>query len=294
MNAHAIPTIPAQKDRLYADVLKLTSVKPARNYLNLHSLNLIADYIYDHFARLDCKVAWQKYQVEGREYKNIIATFGDVSKERIVVGAHYDVCGDQPGADDNASAVAGLLEIARLVDQLKPNLSCGLEFVAYTLEEPPYFATPQMGSAVHARSLAEKVAKVRAMICLEMIGYFTDEPNSQRFPVDALRYIYPTTGNFITVVGKITQQGLVNQVAKYMKKVASVDVQAFAAPAMIPAIGLSDHRSYWAQDYKAIMINNSSFYRNPHYHQISDTIDTLDFDRMTEVVKGVYWAVVNL
>ncbi len=286
--------IPVQPVRLYEDVLTLTSIHPPRQYKNLDSLNAIAGYIAHELNQLACRVEYQKYQAEGKEYKNVIATFGDVSRERIVIGAHYDVCGDQPGADDNASAVAGLLELARILDYLQPTLSYGVEFVAYCLEEPPFFATPFMGSLVHARSLKEKAARVKAMVCLEMIGYFSDAPNSQHFPLDALRYLYPTTGNFITVVGKLSEQGLIRKVAQHMKAASTIDVQSFAAPSLMPAISLSDHRSYWECGYQAVMINNTSFYRNPNYHQPSDTIDTLDFDKMAQVVKGVYWAMVNM
>jgi hypothetical protein len=142
--------------------------------------------------------------------------------------------------------------------------------------------------------LKEAGTKVKAMICLEMIGYFSDEPNSQHFPLDSLKYLYPTTANFITVVGKLSQAGLVRKVTSLMRQAAGIEVQAFSAPALMPAIGLSDQRSYWANGYKAVMINNTSFYRNPHYHQPTDTVDTLDFDKMAEVVKGVYWAAINL
>lgn len=237
---------------------------------------------------------YQRYIVDGREYKNVIATFGDVSRERVVVGAHYDVCGDQPGADDNASAVAGLLELACLVDAMQPELAYGVEFVAYCLEELPYFATPHMGSLAHARSLQEKAARVKAMICLEMIGYFSEEPDSQRFPLGLLRYVYPTTGNFITVVGKLSQRGLVRKVAACMKDASAIRVESFMAPGLVPVVGLSDHRSYWQCGYPAVMINDTSFFRNPNYHQPSDTIDTLNFDKMSEVIKGVYWALVSL
>ncbi|MBC7981863.1 M28 family peptidase, partial [Candidatus Parcubacteria bacterium] len=121
-----ILTIPLQIARLYEDVLTLTSIHPPRNYLNLDSLSAIAGYIAHELNKLSCEVHYQKFLADGREYKNVIATFGDVSRERVVIGAHYDVCGNQPGADDNASAVAGLLELARIVDELQPKLNYDL------------------------------------------------------------------------------------------------------------------------------------------------------------------------
>ena len=129
------------KYRLYIDVEKLTSVDPPRNHTNLSSLNAVADYISDEFSKLDCKVEFQKYTANGYEYKNVLALFGPETGKRIIVGAHYDVCGYQPGADDNASAVAGMLETARLINELKPELKHRIDFAAYTLEEPPYFRT---------------------------------------------------------------------------------------------------------------------------------------------------------
>ena len=282
------------KQRLYADVAKLTSVTPPRNYINLQSLNLIAQYIHGEFSKLDCKVSFQNFKVDGREYKNVIASFAEQKGERVIVGAHYDVCGDQPGADDNASAVAGLLETARMVNEKKPNLKQQIDFVAYTLEEPPYFASSNMGSAIHAKYLHDNKIGVKAMICYEMIGYFSDKPNSQQFPSPELAKIYPHTGNFIIVVGKTGQEKFTQAVKKLMQSQASIDVQTINLPQEYGLAGLSDHRNYWKYGYDAVMINDTSFLRNPHYHQTSDTIDTLDFDKMAEVVKGVYHVVVNL
>ncbi|WP_299455558.1 M28 family peptidase [uncultured Microscilla sp.] len=291
MSMHAIPV---SKERLYADVQKLTSVYPPRNYQNLESLNAIAHYIHEEYKKWDCLTEVQTYDAEGNTYQNLIASFGVGYNTRIVLGAHYDVCGDQPGADDNASAVAGLLEVGRLIDQLQPSLNCRVDLVAYTLEEPPFFQTPLQGSAVHARSMSQNKVDIKAMICLEMIGYYSDKPNSQQFPIPELAAIYPSVGNFIVVVGKTGEETLVQEVKTSMKQVANIDVQAINAPPQMVGITFSDHASYWNEGYPAVMINNTSFYRNPHYHETTDTIDTLDFDKMTEVVRGVYQAVVNL
>lgn len=284
----------ASRERLYQDVQELTSITPARNYANLTSLNKAADYIKAEFEKLDFHVTEQRYKAEGHEYRNIIASVGEEHTERVIVGAHYDVCGDQPGADDNASAVAGLLETARLLHEQKPELRHRIDFVAFSLEEPPYFASPQMGSAVHAKMLHEQKAVVKAMICYEMIGYFSDEPNSQQFPDPQLAKLYPNTGNFIVVVGKQGQEEIVARVRELMQQNAAIDVQSINLPTAVGLAGLSDHRSYWTYGYQALMINDSSFLRNPHYHKKTDTIDTLDFDRMVEVVNGAYAAVLQL
>jgi hypothetical protein len=287
--------IPAQKARLYQDVKFLTEIQPARNSKNLASLAKTVDYIRQEFEKLTPNIEIQNYQTpDGNTYQNVIASFGPDTPSRIVIGAHYDVCGDQAGADDNASAVAGLLEIARLIAEKKPALKQRIDFVAYSLEEPPYFRTEYMGSAVHAQSLKKQNVALKAMICLEMIGYFTDKPNSQEYPVSALKAIYPSQGDFIAVVGKIGQDSLVKQVKTKMLEAGNIQVYSINAPAWLTGIDFSDHRSYWAAGYPAVMITDTSFFRNHHYHQTSDTIETLDFDRMTEVVKGVYWALVNL
>jgi len=286
--------IPVNKDRLYADVEKLTSVTPPRNHANLSSLNTVADYISDEFKKLDCKAEFQKYTANGYEYKNVLTSFGPKEGARVIVGAHYDVCGNQPGADDNASAVAGILEIARLINELKPELKHRIDLAAYALEEPPYFRTKYMGSAVHAKSLSKANISVRVMINLEMIGYFSEKEHSQKYPLFFLKWLYPEKANYISLVGKVRQHKIVNEVKRFVKQASDIDVQSANVPRFIPGIDFSDHLNYWNENYEAIMVTDTAFYRNPNYHSASDTIDTLDFDKMAEVVKGIYWAVVNL
>jgi len=287
--------MPADQSRLHADVTFLTNLHPARNCHNLQSLNKAADYIKGCFEKLRGTVTEQPFTADGRRYRNIIASFGPPEADRLIVGAHYDVCGDQPGADDNASAVAGLLETARLLHLSRAPLKHRIDFVAYPNEEPPYFATEHMGSAVHANSLRAAHVKVRAMLCYEMIGYFSDEPGSQNFPNEALAKLYPNTGNFIVVVGKTGQEKFTQQVQQLMQPHAGrLDVQRINLPATMGLAGLSDHRNYWAQGYDAVMINDTSFLRNPNYHQPTDTIDTLDFPRMAQVVDGVFGVVLGL
>ncbi len=287
--------MPADQIRLYDDVAFLTGLQPARNYRNLESLNRAADYIKAELAKLRGTVSEQAFEAEGRRYRNIIAAFGPPEAPRIIIGAHYDVCGDQPGADDNASAVAGLLETARLLHQHPLPLRHRVEVVAYPNEEPPYFGTEHMGSAVHARSLHAAGVAVRAMLCYEMIGYFSSQPGSQRFPDEALAARYPSVGNFIIVVGKTGQEAFTRLVQQHMQAHAgSLDVQHISLPESMPLARLSDHRNYWACGYEAVMINDTSFLRNPHYHEPTDTIDTLDFARMAQVVNGAFGAIVAL
>ncbi|OPX94654.1 MAG: Bacterial leucyl aminopeptidase precursor [Syntrophorhabdus sp. PtaB.Bin006] len=286
--------VPANKERLRADVQALTNIVPPRNYRNLASLNRAADYIQAEFRKLDCAVNVQNFTVEGREYKNIICSFGKRDAERIIVGAHYDVHGNTPGADDNGSGIAGLLELGRLIGEAKSPLRHRIDFVAYSLEEPPFFRTHHMGSYFHARSLFDGKVKVKAMICLESIGYFSDEPGSQSFPAFFLRWFYPATGNFIVVVGKWGQGNLVRVVKSHMSRSSGIHVDSIVTAPMVPGIDLSDHLNYWKFGFYAVMVTDTAFYRNLHYHEPTDRIETLDFDRIAEVVKGLYRAVLNL
>ncbi|MBI4645302.1 MAG: M28 family peptidase [Bacteroidia bacterium] len=286
--------ITINKERLFKDINYLTSISPARNYSNIGSLNSAAEYIFKEFRKVTDRVEYQKFYVDSIEYKNIIASFGPDYGVRIIIGAHYDVCGNQPGADDNASGVAGLLEIARLLAENQSALKYRIDIVAYTLEEPPFFSSKHMGSYIHASSLKNAGVKIKEMICLEMLGYFSVQKHSQEYPLNLLRLFYPDKGNFIAIVGKLGQGKLVRKVKHYMKRNIRIKVCTLIAPEWIPGIDFSDHLNYWKMGYKAVMITDTGFYRNTNYHCNTDTIDTLDFDKMAEVVKGIYMTVVTL
>ncbi len=244
-------------------------------------------YIAAQLQAAGGRIERQKFPTPSGEYENIIAHFGPETGPRYVVGAHFDVCGIQPGADDNASGVAGLLELAGLLGREKA-LPAHFELVAYNLEEPPFFAGPYMGSAVHARSLKAEKAPVALMLSLEMIGFFKDERGSQSYPLPLLGLMYPSRANFIAIVGRWDQRDTVGRFKRACVGTADIPVVSIAAPAFVPAIDFSDHRSYWAEGYPALMITDTSFLRNPHYHQPSDTPDTLDYRRLAEVVRMVH------
>ena len=284
----------ANTSRLYEDVRFLTELRPFRNYQNLASLAQVVDYIKNEFEQAGLEVQYQKWNAAGNEYTNVIGVYNGHKSKRLIVGAHYDVCGEQPGADDNASAVAGLLESARLIGENKPDLDYAIEFVAYCLEEPPFFGTTEMGSYVHAKSLFDNKVDVIGMICYEMIGYFSDEPNSQTYPSMDLASHYPSTANFIIVVGIEEFDTFNKQVRNLMAAKAGIDVQVISFETGGDLAGMSDQRNYWKFGYKALMINDTSFVRNPHYHMSSDTIDTLDFPKMTEVITGAYHAMIHI
>jgi Zn-dependent M28 family amino/carboxypeptidase len=287
----------AQRDRLYKDVEFFTSIKPARNFQHLDSLKRVCDYLKNEFVLMGAEAEEQAWIAQGNEYKNIIASYNSAKKKRLIVGAHYDVAGNQPGADDNASAVAGLLETARMVFADKPALDYRIDFVAYCLEEPPFFGSDSMGSYVHAKSLHDNNVDVVGMICYEMIGYFSDEPNSQPFPSPEMAQQYPHIANFIIVVGIEKYAAFNKKVYELMSSNSGIDVQVISFPSShenAGLAGLSDQRSYWKFNHPALMINDTAFVRNPNYHQRSDTIETLDFDKMTEVVNSAYRAVIRI
>ncbi len=289
--------IPVDKERLRKDVETLAAIEPPRNARNAASLDASAEYIFDEFGKTGGRLEVQKFMRDGKECKNVICSFGPEGGERIVVGAHYDVEGDQPGADDNASGVAGLLELGRLVRELRPELPLRTDLVAYTLEEGQFPRHPiarHYGSYIHARSLARAGIALRAMICLEMIGYFSDAPRSQKYPVPFMRWFYPDKGNFIAVIGKWGQGSLVRKVQRSLAGASKVPVESLTTTSCIPGVSFSDHQSYWAFGYPAVMITDTAFYRNRNYHRPGDRPDTLDYDRMAEVVKGLYGTVIGM
>lgn len=290
---HMYPKIKIDTRNLYSAVEKLTTVAPPRNYKNKPSLDNVAQYIKDKFSEYGFEPVEQTYKVNDITYKNIIASWGPQNSPVFVVGAHYDVYGEFPGADDNASGVAGIIELARLIGTNKPELNCKIELVAYTLEEPPFFRTEHMGSYVHAASLHKRNAEVIGMACLETIGYFTDSESSQAYPLSLMKLAYPGQGDFIAVVSNFGSSALTDH---FMKNLAatSVNAEQLKAPSIITGVDFSDHLNYWKFGYKAIMITDTAFYRNANYHQESDTIETLDFEKMAEVIKGVYWTLINL
>jgi len=257
-----------------------------RNYVSIENLDAVTGYVADGMRSCGARVSFQDYTADGLSYRNVVGMFGPDTGGRVVVGAHYDGAYDTPGADDNASGVAGLLELARLFGENPPPFP--VELVAWTLEEPPYFATPEMGSAMHAKIRAEEGADIRLVVALETIGVFKDGDGSQDYPTPLLRLYYPSQGDFIAVVGITSQGGTVARVKKLMRGATDLPVHAIAAPTFIPGIDFSDHRSYWEYGYDAVMVTDTAFYRNKHYHTALDTPDRLDYGRMAKVVEGIY------
>jgi Zn-dependent M28 family amino/carboxypeptidase len=266
-----------------------------RSFDRPYRLNQAANYIRAQLEGTGGTVAEQVFPVQERRYRNIIARYGPRQGPVIVIGAHYDAYADQdsassqghtPGADDNASGVAGLIELGRLLGQHLP--SVGVELVAYCLEEPPHFGTDAMGSAWHARELRASGREVALVLALEMIGYFDDRPGSQTYPLRPLSWVYPDAGNFIAVVSRVQDWRPTRRVKALMRGASDLPVHSINAPPLIAGIDFSDHRNYWDEGFAALMITDTAFYRNPHYHGAGDTADRLDYRRMAQVVQAVY------
>ena len=288
--------------RLEAHVRRLSVDFYPRSYDRFKNIKLAAEYIHDEFKTAGAEVTFQDVVVQEATYRNIIARFGPKSGPLLVIGAHYDSYGDAntetrdprgyslgthtPGADDNASGVAGLLELSRLLGRKDQTRS--IELVAYTLEEPPHFRTEHMGSVWHARSLAKAKRDVQLMLSLEMIGYFTDEPGGQRYPVPGMAHLYSDRGDFITLVGKLSDLNAMRKAKALMAGATDLPVYSINAPPLLQGIDFSDHRSYWVENFTALMVTDTAFFRNGNYHQAGDTYEKLDYRRMAKVVQSVY------
>ncbi len=288
---HALEVDP---EILRQDTESLLAVGEWRNIYNPEILDKAADFIRGSWQQTGFEVVEQVFDVEGRDYRNLSITYGPTTGARIVIGAHYDVCMEQAGADDNASSVVAILELARLLKKHQPRVEHPIELVAYTLEEPPAFRGENMGSAVHAAALVEQGVEIKAMIALDMIGYYDDQPGSQHYPIPLMSLLYGNKANYICVVGNLGGRGLVRQVKSRMKGAAAIPVRSINAPERLPGIDFSDHLNFWKHGYPAVLISDTSFYRNDNYHRSGDTIETLDHTRIAEVVKGLYAVITTL
>lgn len=297
--AGPVPAVDAA--RLQAHVKKLSVELYPRSFEQVAHLDGAARYISDALKASGANVTVQNVVVGDATYKNIVARFGPTEGPLMVIGAHYDSHGDlvrsrarpgdspathTPGADDNASGVAGLLELARLLGRTPQPRS--IELVAYTLEEPPHFRSANMGSVRHARALKMAGREVRLMLSLEMIGYFSDAPGSQHYFMPPMRHLYSDRGDFIALVGKFDNFGATRSAKALMAGATDLPVHSMNAPRVLQGIDYSDHRSYWAEGYPALMVTDTAFMRNKNYHRAGDTWDKLDYVRMGKVVQGVY------
>jgi Zn-dependent M28 family amino/carboxypeptidase len=268
--SHTGPLPPlSEEGRALAERLRRHVAVLAKSERNA-DLETAARYIESAFGSSES----QYFESGGRKVRNIQTTKPSV----IVVGAHYDTVPGSPGADDNASAVAVLIELAAM--QLP------VRFVAFANEEMPYFLGPEMGSFVSAKRSRERGEDIRAMFSLEMLGYYRDVPGIQQYPAP-LGLFYPDRADFIAFVGDLGARALVTRSISSFRKNARFPSEGVAAPAAIPGVSWSDHWSFRKHGYPAIMVTDTAFYRYPHYHLPSDTPEQLDYERMARVTLGL-------
>jgi hypothetical protein len=283
------------EDRLRRHVTHLVRQIGERNVFQYENLGRARDYVKAEWQAQGFSVEIQEYAAAGKACQNLYVTLpgADPAKkpEMVLIGAHYDTAPGTPGADDNASGVAVLLELSRALQNARPART--LRFVAFSTEEPPFFGGPDMGSFHYARAARDRNDRITAMLCLEMVGYYSSARRSQRYPA-LLGAFYPSTGNFISVVGNLKSMGLVRRVKKGLRRGSSMGVEAAAVPVSMTGVDFSDHRNFWRFGYPAVMLTDTAFYRNPHYHAASDTEDTLDFASMAGLVQGLEAAVLDL
>jgi Zn-dependent M28 family amino/carboxypeptidase len=264
-----------------------------RNVDHSAALEAAAKYIETEFRKLGLQPASQEYSVRDLTVRNIDVTVRGTIKpdEIIVIGAHYDSVAGAPGANDNASGVAAVFEIARALKDAK--LARTLRFVAFVNEEPPYFQTDLMGSSVYASRCRERHENIVAMLTPETIGYYSDAKNSQHYP-GMIGMFYPKVGNFIAFVGETESAGLVERCVGSFRAHAKFPSEGGAAPASIEGVGWSDHWSFQRELYPALMITDTAPFRYPHYHTPDDTPDKIDYDRTARVIDGLVKVVEDL
>ncbi len=263
---------------------------PRHPGLTPHALSRAADYIVGALRDLGLAAERRPFRFRGREFHNVVGERpgGAADAPRVLVGAHYDTVAGSPGADDNASGVAAMLEAARLLAD-EP-LERTVEFVAFNLEEPQG-ATYRVGSRHYARTARTRGIRYRAVLVLEMVGYTNSTPASQQVPLLLFWKRVPRTGTFLAATGDGRSARLLRRFADTARDAApALDVVTFRSPLrgwLVPHTRLSDNASFWDEGYPALMLTDTAFLRNPHYHTGRDRIDTLDFQFMARVTDAV-------
>lgn len=283
----------ALRDELTRHIHALASQIADKNTLNYMNLTAAADYIESALTDANCSPRRQDYTAEGKTCSNLeVQITGQKFPEQIVViGAHYDSVYGSPGANDNCSAVAACLALARRFKGTKPDRT--LRFVFFANEEMPFFQTPLMGSRVYAKSCRDKNENIVAMLSIETIGYYTDSPKSQQYPFP-FSIFYPSTGNFLGFVSNTRSKELLHSAITSFRKNCKFPSQGGAIPEFVPGIDWSDHDSFWHYDYPAIMVTDTAPYRYPYYHSPDDTIDKICFDHLTRVTSGLQSVIYDL
>lgn len=281
------------KDNLNKHVDFLANTIGQRNVYTLNSLKQSAKYISDKLAICNTNPVSQEYLIDQLSVSNVIGTktTSTNSKGVIVIGAHYDTILDSPGANDNATGVAAMLELCRLLS--KHNFNHTIKFVGFVNEEPPFFKTNKMGSYVFAKHLKENGIHVKGMLSLETIGAYYPEPNTQQYP-PLLKKIYPNQGDFVAFISNPTSSWLLKSMIKSFRQTSSFPSEGLMAPGSIQGVDWSDHWAFWQFGYPAIMVTDTALFRYPYYHTHNDTHDKVDFESLARVVNGLEKVLIKL
>jgi Zn-dependent M28 family amino/carboxypeptidase len=271
---------------LKRDVKILAEDIGERNLYQYKSLCDTADFLETSFEKAGYQAGRQEYKISSKTCSNLAVEIPGSQQpdEIVVIGGHYDTVMDSPGANDNGTGVAATLALARSFAGRKPKRT--LRFVAFVNEEPPFFQTSQMGSYQYARRCREQNENIVAMLSLETIGYYTDEPKSQRYPFP-LGAFFPSTGNFIAFVANRASKQLLKKVAKSFNKKTDFPFVDGAFPSAIPGVGWSDQWAFWEHGYPALMATDTAPFRYPYYHTAEDTPDKIRFEHFTRLVVGL-------
>jgi Zn-dependent M28 family amino/carboxypeptidase len=282
-----------EQARIERHVWTLAGEIGERNVFVPRALDSARDYIVREWRAQGLEPRLQSYLARGVDSSNVEVVLNGASSgsQSIVVGAHYDSVLGSPGADDNASAVAALIELSRALAAS----ACArtVRIVAFVNEEPPFFFWGKMGSQIYARATRQRGEDIRLMLSLEMLGYYRDGPRTQRYP-PLFRWFYPNRGDFIGFVSNLRSRRSLGRVYRAFRNHCDFPAQRAAVPSWIPGVGWSDHLSFWQQGYPALMVTDTAFYRNPYYHTAEDTPEKLDYPRLTRVANGLAQAVREL
>ena len=281
-------------ERLREHVDYLTVTIGERSVRMPENLEKTATYIESFYRDLELPCRRDSYTYNDFTVATIVANmdFGGKPKKHYLLGAHYDSVWGTVGADDNASAIAVQLETARELKSMLGGMNSGLgvKFVSFPLEEPPAFGTRYMASRIYAKKARKENEQIDGMLCLEMVGYTCHQKGCQDYPFPLMFMNYPKEGNFIGLVGNLKSTGLTNSLYKAFQKNRDLPAVKLTVPLggwLMPSVRLSDHGPFWDEGYRAVMITDSAFYRNPHYHLPSDTMEKLDYPFMAQLVKSL-------
>lgn len=281
-------------ERLKAHLRTITLTIGERNVYMPENHKRTAEYIESFYGDIGLKVHAEPYRYHNFTVANVVAevSFCASPSKSYLLGAHYDSVFGTVGADDNASAIAVQLETARKLAALKgrEELDLKVKLVSFALEEPPVFGTRHMGSRVYARKARKEKEKIDGMICLEMVGYACHEHGCQGYPFPLMFFGYPKKGDFIGIIGNARSRGFSRSLSRAFQRNSELPVVHLTVPLsgwFLPSVRLSDHSSFWDQGFRAVMITDTAFYRNPHYHLSSDTMEKLDYAFMAEVVESL-------